>query len=113
MKIVYYFDKQTHVYIGSDFIAETAEIPKYATEIDPFDTDKEIYDPIVWNGTDWIYGTKEEFEENQSKQEAAIKPTPEQIALTALAQGCSKSLERIKSLEESTTALAQDLGDKK
>lgn len=113
MKKIFYFSEKGHFFAGADFINEDAEMPKYATEVDPFDTDKDIYDPIVWNGTDWTYGTKEEFEESQSKQETTIKPTPEQIALTALAQGYSKSLERIKSLEESTTALAQDLGDEK
>ena len=107
MKTVYYFDKQTHVYIGSDFIAETAEIPKYATEIDPFDTDKEIYDPIVWNGTDWTYGTQEEFEDQQDKQ-SFIDPTSEQVALTVLAQNYSGTGEEVATLEKSLTALSQE-----
>lgn len=113
MKKVFYFSKDGHVFTGADYIDDSEDVPKYATVVNPYDTDKEIYDPIVWNGTDWTYGTKEEFEENQSKQQVDITPTSEQIALTALAQGYSGILECIKSLEESVTALAQDLGDGK
>lgn len=38
-------------------------------------------------------------------------PTSEQVALTALAQGCSGSLARIKILEQSTTDLSKDYSD--
>lgn len=36
------------------------------------------------------------------------EPTSEQVALTALAQGCSGSLARIKTLEQSVTDLSKD-----
>lgn len=37
-----------------------------------------------------------------------ISPTTEQIAMTALAQGCSSSLARIKTLEQAVTDLGTD-----
>ena len=54
-----------------------------------------------------------DYTEPSESSDEPSNPTAEQIALTALAQGCSGGLERIKSLEESVTALAQDLGDEK
>lgn len=42
-----------------------------------------------------------------------VEPTSVQVALTALAQNCSTSLQHIKAIEQSLTALSKDLGDGK
>lgn len=102
MQAIYYFDKNTKEFTGSDIIAGNATIPDNATTIQPINDDGSgMYDP-TWNGYKWIGLTKEDYDKkhkNDTQPDVpAPAPTPEQLMINQLGLRVAK-LEQSQSKE--------------
>lgn len=88
MQAIYYFDKQTRKFTGSDIIADGATLPENCTAVQPINDDGSgMYAP-TWNGTAWAGLTQEQWE-NAHKDDPkpdvpTSAPTPEQLMINQL-----------------------------
>lgn len=116
-KAVYMYDQTSREFKGSKLVDDDNYVVQAGeTEIKPTDG---LYEPVTWNGTDWIGTDKEVWQAAQDAAnqaylkehpELAPQPSAEQQALTALAQQIADNDNNtqtyLQSLAQSVTALA-------
>lgn len=111
MKAIYFYDPQTMLFTKVDLISDDAELPANCTEIEPINENGTgMYDPR-WDGAKWISMTVEDYEEKHKNDlkpdEEKHDPTPQEQAITGLAQQIADQNKHVESLEQAITELAK------
>ena len=67
--LIYCFDEVTKKFAYTDVIDDSEQVPENATTIAPVNSDGTgMYAPI-WNGTNWVSMSQEDYQENHEQQQ--------------------------------------------
>lgn len=119
-KVVYMYDQTSREFKGSKTIDDDNYVVQAGeTEIKPVDG---LYQPVTWNGTEWVGTDKEVWEAEQDEAyqeylkehpEYAPQPTATEAALAALSyqqmqnqQTITKNQQEISDLQKANAQLA-------
>ena len=116
MKAIYLYDTTSHEFKGAKLVDDDYVAIAGETEIKPTDG---LYEPITWNGTQWVGTDKEVWQAAQEAEQAEMlkehpeavpQPTAEQQQISELikvnAQQAALNAQLIKQLAALQTAKA-------
>lgn len=110
MKAIYFYDPKTKIFISTDVISDSADLPENCTTVQPINEDGSgMYDP-TWDGEKWVGLTQEEFNDSHKddpKPEVPpTEPSDVQKSITLLAQDLATIKKQNKQLQEAVTTIA-------
>lgn len=98
MKYIFFYNKETFEYIGTDTIADNAQVPANATLVEPVDENGVgLYDP-VWNSVKqrWEGITEDEWKARNGVVEEPSLEQKLQAKQTVLIAGLAKDVKTLQ-----------------